>query len=125
MIKGSWKLKMRFGVESKHGGGICSSVRYIAQVSYCIALTFFYAYNGSFVTTAPHPRGIAGTLTFRSENPCHKFHTAGTNRTSLKNIVVCCLPTQNFQTGSVGRNNFFFCSLSKKKTLLILRLYCL
>ena len=31
----------------------------------------------SFVTSGPYPRGIAGTLTFRSENPCYKPHTVG------------------------------------------------
>ena len=34
----------------------------------------------------------------------------------LKNMLVCCLPTQNFQIGSAGRKKIFF-ALSKKKTL--------
>ena len=33
----------------------------------------------------------------------------------LKNMFVCCLTTQNFQSGSLGRKKKFW-SLSKKKT---------
>ena len=34
-------------------------------------------------------------------------------------MFVCCLLTQNFHAGSVGRKNIF-CCMSQKKTLLLL-----
>ena len=37
------------------------------------------------------------------------------SKANLKNIFVCCLPTQNFQVELVTRKKFFFSSLEKKK----------
>ena len=41
-------------------------------------------------------------------------------KANLKNMFVCCLLTQNFQTVLIGRwEIIFFCSLLKKHTLFL------
>ena len=36
---------------------------------------------------------------------------------NLKYMLVCCLPTQNFQAGSVGRKKFFLLTVQEKDTI--------
>ena len=50
------------------------------------------------------------------------YLSSNTHKANLKNIV-CCLPTQNFQTGLVGRKEFFFAPPIPRKMTLF-RLNC-
>ena len=61
---GSWKLKLRFEDEPKDGRGICSSVRYIAQL-YCLAVQAgFYS---DAVECWTFVRRVAGSILSRGK----------------------------------------------------------
>ena len=49
------------------------------------------------------------------------FHDSGfVSQANLKNMLVCCLPTQNFQDGSVGRKKIFFLLPVQEKDIILM-----